>query len=160
MVIFHSFLYVYQRVNVPYVLFHSAPGARGHQLQLGEPELTFYAISDVHVELKVKRHLGRWEISDGCYTYDSWSHEHEYDYIWLYLIDYILSCDCILLHMIIYYYYCIALDLLLLLVSLVLLLSFQCFLERGVATFWGCRLGGPELFRSLLKLDGTILVLQ
>eukprot|EP00435_Cladocopium_sp_Y103_P038532 s906_g10.t1 len=27
-------------------------GARGHALQLGEPELTFFAISDVHVELK------------------------------------------------------------------------------------------------------------
>lgn len=31
-------------------------GARGHQLQLGEPELTFYAISDVHVELKENMH--------------------------------------------------------------------------------------------------------
>lgn len=42
-------------------------GARGHPLQTGEPSLTFYAISDVHVELKENmewlRHLPRFENS-------------------------------------------------------------------------------------------------
>ena len=35
------------------------PGARGQQLQLGEPELTFFAISDVHVEMKAP-----WGVAD------------------------------------------------------------------------------------------------
>ena len=30
-------------------------GARGRAVPTGDPELTFYAISDVHVELKVGR---------------------------------------------------------------------------------------------------------
>ena len=36
------------------------PGARGQQLQLGEPELTFFAISDVHVEMKAQSGSGGW----------------------------------------------------------------------------------------------------